>query len=52
MQVANARLIAASPDLYAALENICQMWMEENPGAMVAPIYRGLAALAKTRGNK
>jgi hypothetical protein len=49
---AEAQLMLAGPDLFAALEDICQTWMEENPGTMVAPIYRGLQALKKARSGQ
>ena len=46
---ANARLIAAAPDLLAALEAVVHAY--EN-GGMIDPIQQAIAAIAKARGAK
>jgi hypothetical protein len=47
---ANARLIAAAPELLAALENIVA-WMEQHHPEAAKNIPQARAAIAKVRGN-
>lgn len=49
-KAAKARLIAAAPDLLAALEDIEQAWREDSP-TFSAAVERGRAAIAKARGE-
>ncbi len=46
ISIANARLIAAAPDLYSALDVICSEFANAHP-----LIVEGKAALAKARGE-
>jgi hypothetical protein len=50
MEIANARLIAAAPELLAALENIVA-WMEQHHPEAAKNIPQARAAIAKVRGN-
>ena len=47
--ICNARLIAAAPDMLAALEEVAHAY--EN-GGMIEPIQKAIAAIAKARGAK
>jgi hypothetical protein len=49
---ANARLIAAAPDLLAALEEMCEGWPPQNPDSPYFATYnQARAAIAKARGE-
>lgn len=53
-QMANAHLIAAAPDLYAALEAVEEWWLTDMMHKMdgaPACIFMARAALAKARGE-
>lgn len=51
VSLANAKLIAAAPDLYAALAEMCRQFTYGNPDQRAA-ISAGLAALDKARGEE
>ena len=49
---ANARLIAAAPDLYEALEDLLENYKEnKGEGLGIGPIMKAKQALAKARGE-
>lgn len=52
IQIANAVLIAAAPDLYSALEalTLAAMNMPFGKGELLSPIMQSRAALAKAKG--
>ena len=49
--IANAHLIAAAPDLYAALDALCDREGDDDLDAVRAKWAAGRAALAKARGE-
>lgn len=50
-QIANARLIAAAPDLLAALEDMLNLTLDEDDIAVSSRITKARAAIAKAKGN-
>lgn len=49
--IANAHLIAAAPDLYAALERLVAEWRGADAGTLFSAVKEADAALAKARGQ-
>ena len=49
--MANARLIAAAPDLLAALEDMLNLTMDEDDIAVSSRITKAHAAIAKSQGK-
>jgi hypothetical protein len=49
--VANARLIAAAPDLLAALEDMLNLTLDEDDIAVSSRIAKARAAIAKAKGE-
>ena len=48
---ANARLIAAAPDMLAALEDMLNLTLDEDDIAVSSRIAKARAAIAKTKGE-
>jgi hypothetical protein len=49
---ANARLIAAAPDLFAALEDMLNLTLDEDDIAVSSRIVKARAAITKSRGAR